>query len=75
MQPSKVLAAVSSAASCGNGLPHGAEQSGHLCGVFECPAEASSLVKKWNKGLTLKSKHLVCKGEQLTSISGPALVT
>lgn len=41
MELSKVLAAVSSAASCGNGLPHGAEQSGHSCGVFESPAEAS----------------------------------
>lgn len=58
MEPSKVLAAVSSTASCANGLPCGAEQTGHSCGVFQHPAETSSLVKKWNKGLTLKSKHL-----------------
>lgn len=75
MASAKVLAKVKSAASCGSVLPCGAGQCAFVPGTFSCPAETSSLVRKWKKGLTMNSKQMVCNGKHLTiSVSGPALV-
>lgn len=74
MEPPETLAAVSQLQAVAMGCLVVLSKVGTCVGCSSVQLK-HPLVKKWSKGLPMRSKHLVCKGEQLTSVSGPALVT